>query len=239
MNNYPVNYRITFFVKDEKFDTEKVYDEFASRLSSLHQCNGQKEYFPVIMPDGIFRQMVATFVNFEKGVMVKIQNDRIDINLQKTAREELLPLKDQMIILLEMYEELLKEKKDLLINRVACCSTYLFDDDENGLQVCYGKLVNDFGDEAPVEWTLQRISQIQDSFNKYPSPITKNILIKRLTIRGRFEEKEHNRILVEIDLNSYPKKDVNFNEEIIKNFFIEMSHKENEIFNKIRSKLIR
>lgn len=238
MNNYPVNYRITFFIKDEKLDTEKEYGEFASILSSMHLCKGKKEYFPLIKPEGIFRQTVATFANYEKGIMVKIQNGRIDINVQKTAKEELSPLTDQMVVLCEMYEVLLKKRKDLLINRVACCSTYLFDGEDKELQVCYGKLVNDFGDETPVEWTLQRISQIKDTFDKYPAPITNNNLIKRLNIRGRFEEEAHNRILVEIDLNSYPQADAIFNEEIIKKFLIEMPLKEEETFNKIQSKLI-
>lgn len=236
MNNYPVNYRITFFIKGDNFDIEKGYEAYASMLSERYQCEGQKEFFPVIFPNAILRQMVATFNNFDKGIMVKFQAGRIDINLQKTATKDLVTLKESIEELLDIYTQILNIHKDLIVTRVACCSTYLFDGNEDELQERYYKIVRDFEEESPIEWTIQRISRISEYKDCFPSPITNNTIIKRTTVRGRFEEKAKNRILVEIDLNSFP-QDVSFDADTTTRFFSEMPNKEERVYKALQNTL--
>lgn len=237
MNTYPVNYRITFFIRDNNFNIEKRYDEYAALLSDMYQCKGERAYFPLIFSNAILRQMVATFTNPSKGIMVKVQEGRVDINVQKTAEQALLSLEEKMAELLDIYAQVISVRNDLIINRVACCTTYLFDGNEGELNTCYNKLANDFGEDSPIEWTLQRISRINEYGDVFPTPITNNTLIKRLSIRGRFEEHARNRILAEIDLNSFP-QDVSFTTENISRFFAEMPNQEERIHKAIQDKLL-
>lgn len=238
MNNYPVNYRITFFIKGNDFNIGKRYDEYAAMFSEKYQCNVEREYIPLILPNMILRQTVATFTNASRGIMVKLQEGRVDINIQKTSEQSLPALREKIAELLDIYTQIFCGRNELVINRVACCSTYLFDGNEEELNKCYKKIVDDFGDDSPIEWTIQRISRIFEYGDLFPTPITNNTLIKRLNIRGRFEEKAQNRILAEIDLNSFP-QEVSFDQDTIIRFFTEMPKQEEKIYTSIQRKLLQ
>ena len=238
MNNYPINYRITFFIKGNDFNIGKRYDEYAAMFSEKYQCNVEREYIPLILPNMILRQMVATFTNTSRGISVKIQEGRVDINIQKTSGQVLSGLREKIVELLDIYTQIFNGRNDLVMYRVACCSTYLFDGDEEELNKCYKKIVNDFGEDSPIEWTIQRISRIYEYGELFPTPITNNTLIKRLNFKGRFEENAHNRILAEIDLNSFP-QDVSFDPETIIRFFTEMPNQEEKIYTSIQRKLLQ
>ncbi len=238
MNSYPVNYRITFFIKDGNFNIERHLSEVAKLLSEKFQCKLiSNEYIPVFVPNGIIRQMVATFASQDQGIMVKIQDVRVDINLQKTAEKELTPLQNAMEKLMQVYFALFENRVDLSIARVACCTTYLFDGDEGELNMCYHKVVNDFEKDSPVEWEVRRISRLPEDKN-YPARITNNIFIKRLFVRGRFEEQGQNRILSEIDLNSFP-EDVVWDNAMILHFLVEIPKKEEITYQAIKNKLLK
>lgn len=238
MNTYPVNYRITFFIKDGNFNIEQNLSGINTLLSERYQCALiAKEYIPIFVPGGIRRQLIATFANQKQGLMVKIQDVRVDINLQKTAEKELMPLQNAIDELMQIYSALFEERADLTIARVACCTTYLFDGSDEELNTCYHKVVNDFAEDTPIEWEVRRISRMPEN-KDYPVLITNNTLIKRLFIRGRFEDKGRSRILTEIDLNSFP-ENVIWDKDMIRRFFVEMPNKEEIAHQAIQEKLVK